>query len=67
MTVVHALLSLVCGRIRDTCCIQALGDTEHACPADKPIKNVPHDGCCFFVDQQAAVVIRVFAVAIGRK
>ena len=67
MAVVHALLPLVGGWIRNTHGVQPSGDAEYARSADKPVENVAHDRGGRLVDQQTAVVIRVFAVAVGRE
>ena len=65
MAVVHALLPLVGGWIRDALFVQSLCDAEYARSADEPVENIAHDRGGHLVDQQTAVVIRVFAVAVG--
>ena len=67
VTVVHALLPLVGGRVRDTHGVQFLCNAEHTRAADEPVENIAHDRGGRLVDQQTAVVIRVFAVAVGRE
>ena len=65
MAVVHALLPLVGGWIRNALSIQLFGNTEYARSGEKPVENVADNGGSRFVNQQTAVVIRVFAVAVG--
>ena len=65
MAVVHALLPFVGGWIRDALFVQSLCDAEYARAADEPVENIADNGGSRFVDQQPAVVIRVFAVAVG--
>ena len=67
VTVVHALLPLVGGRVRDTHGVQFFCNAEHTRAADEPVENIAHDRGDRLVDQQTAVVIRVFAVAVGRE
>ena len=67
MAVVHALLPLVGGRVRDTHGVQFFCNAEHTRAADEPVENIADNGGSRFVDQQPAVVIRVFAVAVGRE
>ena len=67
MVVVHALLPFVGGWIRDALFVQSLCDAEYARAADEPVENIAHDRGGRLVDQQTAVVIRVFAVAVGRE
>ena len=67
MAVVHALLPFVGGWIRDALFVQSLCDAEYARAADKPVENVAYNRSGCFVNQQTAVVIRVFAVAVGRE
>ena len=67
MAVVHALLPFVGGWIRDALFVQSLCDAEYARAADEPVENIADNGGSRFVDQQPAVVIRVFAVAVGRE
>ena len=67
MAVVHALLPLVGGRVRDTHGVQFFCNAEHTRAADEPVENIADNGGSRFVDQQTAVVIRVFAVAVGRE
>ena len=65
MAVVHALLPFVGGRVRDTHGVQFFCNAEHTRAADEPVENIADNGGSRFVDQQPAVVIRVFAVAVG--
>ena len=67
MAVVHALLPLVGGWIRDALFVQSLCDAEYARSADEPVENIAHDRGGRLVDQQPAVVVGVFAVAVGRE
>ena len=67
MAVVHALLPLVGGRVRDTHGVQFFCNAEHTRAADKPVENIAHDRSGRLVNQQAAVVVGVFAVAVGRE
>ena len=67
MAVVHALLPLVGGRVRDALFVQSLCDAEYARSADEPVENIAHDRGGRLVDQQPAVVVGVFAVAVGRE
>ena len=67
MAVVHALLPFVGGWIRDALFVQSLCDAEYARAGEKPVENIAHDRGGRLVDQQAAVVIRVFAIAVGRE
>lgn len=61
----QALLPLVGGRVRDTHGVQFFCNAEHTRAADEPVENIADNGGSRFVDQQPAVVIRVFAVAVG--
>ena len=65
MAVVHALLPFVGGWIRDALFVQSLCNAEHTRAADKPVENIAHDCGGGLVNQQAAVVVGVFAVAVG--
>ena len=67
MAVVHALLPFVGGWIRDALFVQSLCDAEYARAGEKPVENIADNGGSRFVDQQAAVVVGVFAVAVGRE
>ena len=67
MAVVHALLPFVGGWIRNALSIQLFGNTEYARSADEPVENIAHDRGGRLVDQQPAVVVGVFAVAVGRE
>ena len=65
--IIHALLTLVGGRVGDALLIQPLCNAKHARSGEKPVENIAHNGGGRLVDQQAAVVIRVFAIAVGRE
>ena len=67
MAVVHALLPFVGGWIRDALFVQSLCDAEYARAGDEPVENIAHDRGGRLVDQQPAVVVGVFAVAVGRE
>ena len=43
VTVVHALLPFVGGRVRDALFVQSLCNAEHTRAADEPVENIAHD------------------------
>ena len=67
MAVVHALLPFVGRWIRNALSIQLFGNTEYACSGEKPVENIADNGGSRLVNQQPTVVVRVFAVAVGRE
>ena len=65
--IVHALLTLVGRWIGDALLIQPLCNAKHAHSGEKPVENIADNGGGRLVDEQAAVVIRVLAIAVGRE